>query len=186
MAETFNQEIGAVEDLGVFADHHHEIFYKSAEFWVGMSFVLVVVCLAKPIGKVIKNLLIQRRDRIQNQLDEAQKLRDDAQQLLAQYERQFIDVQNETDAIFAAAKTEIENIKAEQLAQLENELNLQRRDAQNKMKQTTTAMQKQMAAAISQNTAKLTQAYVTQILDHQKQSELIDSSVEAILNALQK
>lgn len=186
MTETLNQEIGAVEDLSVFDGHQHEVFYQSAEFWVGMAFVLVVVGLAKPLGKTIKSLLIKRRDNIQNQLDEAQKLRDDAQLLLAQYERQFLNAQNETDVIFAEAKTEIENIKAEQLERLENELNLQRRDAQNKMRQTTAAMQKQMAAAISQNTTNLVQIYMTQFLDKQKQSDLIDASVDAILNTLQQ
>ena len=75
--ETTAQEIGG----------HEEVFYQSAEFWVAMSFVLVVVGLARPIGKVLHSLLQKRGENIAERISSAATMKEDAQKLLAQYEK---------------------------------------------------------------------------------------------------
>ena len=45
-----NASVSTAQEL---ASHHNEPFYLSAEFWVAMSFVLTVVVLFKPVGKMV-------------------------------------------------------------------------------------------------------------------------------------
>ena len=61
-----------ITELSVITIEHHEVFYKSAEFWVGASFDLVVALLYKPLVNVIKNAITSRIERIRNELQNAE------------------------------------------------------------------------------------------------------------------
>ena len=78
-----------IETTTVELDGHHEAFYQGAEFWVAMAFVLVVAALARPIGKTVVALLKKRIACIISRLEEASTLQEDAQKLLAEYEKKI-------------------------------------------------------------------------------------------------
>ena len=81
-------------------------------FWTAVAFVIVVALLAKPIYKAVTSGLDGRADRIRSQLDEAQRLRDEAQELLADYQRKQREAQTEAERIIAQAKTAAERLTA--------------------------------------------------------------------------
>lgn len=76
-----------IDNTAAELDGHHEVFYQSAEFWVAMAFVLVVAALARPIGRTVIALLKKRIARIIARIREASALQEDAQKLLADYEK---------------------------------------------------------------------------------------------------
>jgi len=83
-------------------------------FWVGVSFVLfVAIVLYYKVPGLIGKALDQRADAIRNELDEARRLRDEAQALLADYERKSREAENEAKAIIEQAKRESEALAAE-------------------------------------------------------------------------
>ena len=84
-----------ITELSTHAIEHHEVFYKSAEFWVGASFVLVVALLYKPLISVIKSAIFSRIERIKNELQEAEELKLKAQELYAKYERNLLNIDDE-------------------------------------------------------------------------------------------
>jgi len=61
-----------------------------------------------------------RRDRIKAELDEARRLKSEAQALLAQYERKQQEAEREAQAIVASAKVEAERMAAEAAAKIED------------------------------------------------------------------
>jgi len=69
--------------------------FGSPEFWVLIAFIIFVVLVAKPVSKMITTSLDQRSARIKATLDEAQRLRDEAQQLLAENQRRQRDAAKE-------------------------------------------------------------------------------------------
>lgn len=85
-----------------------------ATFWatVGLFIFLAIVVYVGVPGMVAK-ALDQRAGRIRNDLDEARKLRDEAQQLLAEYKRRRKQAEQEAGDIVAAAKREAESIVAD-------------------------------------------------------------------------
>ena len=58
------------------------------EFWVALAFVIFAAAVYRPVGRMILAALDARGAKIREELDEAVRLREEAQALLAQYERQ--------------------------------------------------------------------------------------------------
>ena len=63
-------------------------FLNDPTFWVMIAFVIFVGALARPISGAITAGLDKRADKIHAELEEAEKLREEAQDLLASYQRQ--------------------------------------------------------------------------------------------------
>lgn len=89
----------------------------SGEFWelantnliVLLGFALfVLILLWKKVPGMIGKMLDERADGIRSELDEARALRDEAQSILASYERKQREVQDQADAIVAQAKKDAE------------------------------------------------------------------------------
>ena len=85
-----------------------------AEFWVAVAF-FVFVGLLGYIGahRMILSSLDQRRDKIKSELDEARRLREDAEKLLAEYQRRQQEAESEAQSIIRSAQAEAERIAAE-------------------------------------------------------------------------
>jgi len=78
-----------------------------ATFWatVGLVVFLALVVYLRVPGMIGRNL-DQRAERIRNELEEARKLREEAQQLLAEYQRKRKEAEQEAGEIVEAAKRE--------------------------------------------------------------------------------
>ena len=91
-----------------------------AEFWVAVAFFVFVAFLGY-VGahRMILASLDQRRDKIKSELDEARRLREDAEKLLAEYRRRQRDAESEAQTIIRNAQAEAERIADEAHARLE-------------------------------------------------------------------
>ena len=75
-----------------------------AEFWVAVGFFLFVgVLVYFRVPQMMIGALDQRGARIKGELDDARRLRDDAEKLLADYMRKRQQADEEAAAIVAAA-----------------------------------------------------------------------------------
>ena len=85
-----------------------------ATFWalVGLIIFLGIVIYLKVPGMLTKSL-DERADRIRDELDEARRLREEAQQLLAEYQRKRKDAEKEASELIAAAEHEASGLVAE-------------------------------------------------------------------------
>jgi F-type H+-transporting ATPase subunit b len=85
-----------------------------ATFWALVALVIFfgIVFYMKVPGMISKSL-DERANRIRNELDEARRLREEAQQLLAEYQRKRKDAEQEAGDIVAAAKREADLLVAE-------------------------------------------------------------------------
>ncbi|WP_417248435.1 F0F1 ATP synthase subunit B [Celeribacter sp.] len=70
--------------------------------------VFVGILLWKKVPAMIGGMLDKRAEDIKNELDEARALREEAQSILASYERQQREVQEQADAIVKQAKIDAE------------------------------------------------------------------------------
>jgi F-type H+-transporting ATPase subunit b len=89
------------------------------EFWVAVSFVIFVAVLGYfGVHKLMVKGIDDRRDRIKAELDEARRLKAEAEALLAQYRRKQHEAEEEAQAIVANAKAEAERLAKEAEAKL--------------------------------------------------------------------
>lgn len=85
-----------------------------ATFWalIALIIFLGIVAYMKVPGMMAKSL-DERAGRIRNELDEARRLREEAQQLLAEYQRKRKDAEKEAGELIAAAEHEAEGLVAD-------------------------------------------------------------------------
>jgi F-type H+-transporting ATPase subunit b len=85
-----------------------------AEFWVGVSFFgFVGLLLWYNVPALIGKALDERADRIRQELDEARRLREEAQELLADYQRKREAAEEEAKAIVEQARREADALTSE-------------------------------------------------------------------------
>jgi F-type H+-transporting ATPase subunit b len=91
-----------------------------AEFWVAVAFVIFVGVLGylQAHKRLVKSI-DDRRERIKAELDEARRLKAEAEALLATYRRKQQEAEREAETIVASAKAEAERLAAEAEAKIE-------------------------------------------------------------------
>jgi F-type H+-transporting ATPase subunit b len=94
----------------------------SPEFWVAVAFVILVGAGFKKVRDALNSALDGRSARIKAQLDEAQQLREDAQAMLAEYQRKQNAAADEAQAIVEHAKVEATRLGKQAQADLEQAL----------------------------------------------------------------
>lgn len=93
----------------------------SPEAWVAIGFVCFLVLLGYlGVHRKLLDGLDQRQARIKSELDEASRLREEAQALLADFERKGLAAESEAEAIIASAKSEAERLAAEAKQRMED------------------------------------------------------------------
>ncbi|MEM8774582.1 MAG: F0F1 ATP synthase subunit B [Pseudomonadota bacterium] len=98
----------------------------NTDFVVLVAFLLFVgVLVYLKVPGLLGGLLDKRADGIKSELDEARALREEAQSLLASYERKQKEVQEQADRIVSAAKSEA--AEAAELAKHDLALSIDRR-----------------------------------------------------------
>ena len=155
----------------------HEAFYMGAEFWVAAAFVLVVVCLARPIGKTVAFMLRKRISNIISRIDEASQLQEDAQKMLAEYERKFLNAQNEADAILKKAQKEVDYFKNESLSKLEQDMKVKTSEADERLNSAKEKAAQEITSLTSELTMEIVKQALLNKLDKTEKSKLIDNSI---------
>lgn len=86
----------------------------TADFWVLVSFLLFFAILYYyGVPKMITGALDDRAEKIRKELDDARRLREEAQQLLADYQRKAREADEEAKTIIDQAKREAESLAEE-------------------------------------------------------------------------
>ena len=94
--------------------------FNEPEFWVAVAFVIFVAGLGYlGVHRMIAKSLDERAGRIQAELDEARKLKDEAAALLAEYQRKRREAEGEAQEIIAGAKAEAERLSVEAKIKIE-------------------------------------------------------------------
>jgi F-type H+-transporting ATPase subunit b len=94
---------------------------QEAENWVAIGFI-IFLCLLAYLGahRKIIDSVDRRRGRIMAELDEAVRLRQEAQALLAEFERKGREAESEAAAMVASAEAEAKRLAAEAKTRMED------------------------------------------------------------------
>ncbi len=157
---------------------HNEPIYLTAEFWVAMAFVLAVVALVRPVGRMFAKMLRTRAKNISKKISEAVELKEEAQKLLAEYERKYRGAKKEAAEIVARSEREIEMIKRDALAKLEADMAIKERDATARLKNAESEATKEIVEKTTDVTLSAVKKILNDSLDDKALSQLIDVSIE--------
>ncbi len=154
------------------------------ETWVGLASIIGIAILLWRAGPTLTGSLDQRAAKIKAELDEAQRLRDEAQATLAEYQRKQRDALKEAQDIIAHARAEAERT-AEQAAR-DLDIAIERRK---KMALEKIALAEAKATDEVRNLAvdvaiAAARQVLSESLDVNRQSALIDDAIARLPQAL--
>jgi len=155
-------------------------FLHDPEFWVLVAAVIFVAAVYRPVGRALTGGLDARATRIRGELDEARRLREEAERLVAEYRARQQQAAAEAEAIVAHAKAEAERIAAQSARDLEQALERRQRMAEERIAQAEAkALAEVRSVAIDVAIAAARDVIAAEI-DERRGGTLIDEAIVAL------
>ena len=149
-------------------------------FWEFAAFILFLLIAIRFGWKRVVGGLDARADAIREELDEARKLREEAQGVLADYQRKKRDAEKEAQEIVEHAKQEAETLKVEAEKKLEESLARRTRLAEEKIERAEAqAVQEVRNTAIDVAVA-AAQKMIADNVDEARAKTLIDDAIAEV------
>lgn len=152
----------------------------SAEFWVLIAFLILLAAVFKKVSATLTSGLDARAARIKAQLDEAEKLREDAQSLVAEYQRKQRAASQEAEAIVAQAKSEAERMRQQAHADLEQALKRRQQQALDKIAQAEAEALEEVRNQAVDLALAASARLLAESLDDTKAAGLLDEAIEEL------
>ncbi len=154
--------------------------FGDPEFWVAVAAAIFIAVVWKPARRSLLGSLDARAARIRGELDDARKLRDEAAQLLAEYQRKQGEAAAEAAAIVAQAREEAERIAAQAAGDLETALTRRTRLAEERIALAESkAIEEIRAVAVDVAIDAAREVIVSQI-DGERGGALLDAAIAAL------
>ncbi|WP_413154525.1 F0F1 ATP synthase subunit B [Bartonella sp. cb54] len=146
-------------------------------FWafVGLVLFLILLFYFKVPEKII-NHLDARAKRIKDELDEALRLREEAQEILAEYQRKHAEAEKDAQEIIAAAKHEVESVVAEARAKAEEYVKNRNKLAEQKIAQAEADAIRMVSSSAIDLAISAARTLITKELDADRADKLIKES----------
>jgi len=155
--------------------------FTDPTFWVATAFVAFIGLLVylKVPGKV-GAALDKRADKIKADLDEAEALRDEAQDLLATYQKKQRDAVKEAEDIAAQAKTEAGRILEQGRKHLEETVARREKLAMDRIAQAEAAALDEVKARTVEIAIDATRALLSEKMAAKKADQLVDDAIKEL------
>ena len=156
-----------------------------AEFWVAVAFVIFVLILLRlGVHKKAVTALDTRAARIASELDEARKLRDEAQAILAESEKKRRQAEQDAQDIIAGARAEAERVAAEAKAKAEEFVARRTAMAQQKIAQAESQAVADVRAAAAEAAVAASEKVLTQTVQGKVADDLIGQGIRDVKTKL--
>lgn len=148
-------------------------------FWALISLLLFIAILVYlKVPAKVGVMLDDRAQRISDELDEARRLREEAQQLLAEYQRKRLQAEKDAQEIVASAKHEAESLAEEARKKTEEFVVRRNKLAEQKIAQAETdAINKVRSTAVD-----LAIAAANKIISDEVDAKKADTLIKSSLN----
>lgn len=161
-------------------------FFAEAETWVlvGLLIFLAILVFAG-VPKLIFGKLDARASEIQTQLDEAARIRAEAQAMLDRLTSERKQAEAQAEAMLKAAREEAELAKKDALAKLEETIARRQKVAENKIANAEAQAAAEVKAAAAELAADIAQRVLAGRVAGLKSDPLVDQAISQIATKLQ-
>jgi F-type H+-transporting ATPase subunit b len=152
---------------------------REPELWVGVGFVMVVALLLYVgVPKLVGGMLDARSKAIKTELDEARRLREEAQALLEGFKQKAAGAEKEAEAIVVEARAEAERFAAESRQSLKTMIERRAQSAQDKIAQAEAAALAEIRTLAADAATAAAQKLIVARLDEKRTGALIAESIK--------
>jgi F-type H+-transporting ATPase subunit b len=155
------------------------------EFWVAVAFVIffAIVWKAGAFGALLQGL-DARGKRVQAELDEARRLREEAAQVLADYRKRREEAEREADAIVASAREEAERASREAHERLQDFVARRTAAAETKIAQAEQQAFAEVRAAAAETAVRVSETILREQVQGEKAQEILAKSLADVRTKL--
>ena len=156
-----------------------------AETWVAVAFLILLGIFGYfGVHRTILKALDHRRDRIQKELDDARRLKDEAGKLVAEYRARRESAEREAQEIVESAKAEAERIAGEAKAKMEDFVARRTKSAENKIAQAEMQAVAEVRAAAADAAVTAASSVLSQTVKGQIADNLLDQGIKDVRDKL--
>jgi F-type H+-transporting ATPase subunit b len=158
---------------------------QDAEFWTGLALlVFVALMLLLGVHKAAAKALDAKAAKIQADLDEAKKLREEAQSLLSSLKAQREQTETLAGEMLANAKVEAKRLEAEAKAKLEEQIKRRQELAERRISNAEAQAAADVKAAAAELAAQMAEGVLAQRLEGAKSDPLVDAALGQLAEKL--
>lgn len=150
---------------------------ESAEFWVLIAFVVFVALVYRKVARLLGTTLDERSLQIRNRIEEAVKLREEAQATLAGYQRRQREAQKEAEEIVSLAKSDAARLREQAQKDLNHALERREQAAMDKIAQAEARAVKEVRDQAIALALSATTRVLGERLPDDKANKLIDDAL---------
>lgn len=147
------------------------------EFWVVVAFVVLVVLAWKPVSRQLTAMLDARRDQIRKDIEEAARLKAEAQALLDDFKKKHAEAVQTAAGIVAHARSEAARIATEGAQALEDSLKRREQMAVQRIAQAESQAIAEIRGAAVDVAVAATRKLIAEKLDDARADALVDAAI---------
>jgi F-type H+-transporting ATPase subunit b len=160
-------------------------FLSAPDFWVGIgTLIFLGILVWMKVPALITGALDARAAAIAKELDEAKRLRSEAEALLLEYKKKRSEAESEAAAILAEAKGEAERYAKESRTAIAAQIERRSRQAEEKIAQAEAQAIAEMRALAADRAIAAAERLVAARLDDKQAADLVKRSLEQIPSKL--
>ena len=145
--------------------------------WGGLSFLILVVVMYWFAFPPVKKAMAARTDKIRNNLDEADKVRTEAQMILEEYQKQLADARGESNRIIEEARQAADQLRQDMVRRADEEVAELRRRNTEDLKAAQDRVMSQLQLQVRDLAIELAEKVVGANLDRTRNLALVDQLI---------
>ena len=159
--------------------------FHEAETWVAVAFLLfIAMAVYLKVPAMVAKMLDERADKISKELAEAKRLREEAQALLAEYQKKRVEAEKHAAEIVAQAKVEAETYSVETRKKLAETIERRTKQAAQKIAQAEAAAIKEVRTSATEAAIAAATKLVGEAMQGTRGAKLVDESIAAVKSRL--
>jgi F-type H+-transporting ATPase subunit b len=152
--------------------------FTSTLFWQIIAFIVLWVLLARFVFKPISNIIKKREEKISASVNDADKLKEEAEKMLAEYHQKLDEARGEAQVIIEQSKTVGENLKNELVEKAKLESSQMITGAKQEIERERDKALAQIKESVVDLTLLATERLIGRALKEEDHLKLIEESIE--------
>jgi len=164
--------------------HGADPFYATADFWVAIAFIVFMALVLRTVIRVASVALDERAEAIRNQIDESTRLAEEAQELLASYQRKQRAAVEEADLVVEHARREADRLAERAAEDLERSLKRREQLALDRISQAEKTAVDEVRAVAAEVAMAATRRVLADSLPAKTADALVDDAIKDLAKKL--
>lgn len=164
------------------AEHEQSPILPAANelIWGTIAFLILLFLMYRTVWPSVNQAFKQRRDNIEGKLEQAEREREEAEQLLEQYRRRLRDAEDETQRILEEARSNAERVRRDLLAKAQDDAGRELNRARQVIRAERDQAVRQLRNEVGTLAVELATRVVGDSLDRDRQLRLVDQYIDEL------